>query len=659
MSAGTDFAWTPAPQTIERSNIHALCAMLGVRDYDGLHRLSLDDTFRFHQTAMRHLGFEWFRWPDALIAEGCDPRLPHWFAGGELNWVHNALRRGESDAGRHQIALICEQEDGRVQQLSYFELRQEALRKAAGLRASGIRRGDRVGLMLSMGKDAVVAFLAISALGAIAVPLFTGFGADAMVARLQACDARALITDRHLTRRGQTTDLWERLVLVTRQLPALRVVFITTEAPARSIAGKAVMPWSDVGRDQSIDSIEAMGANDPFMIVYTSGTTGRPKGAVHTHGGFPVKIVEDSAYHFDLKSGDRWLWPSDLGWIVGPITIVGALCLGATLVCYDGAPDHPDWSRMGAMIGRHQVTHFGASPTLLRGLMQNADSSLSAPRSDLQVLISAGEVLPEDVFDWYLNDFGNGRAPVINYTGGTEVSGAILGNVVTRPIKASGFNAASLAADVVAYDDAGLPCRNTVGELVIRRPFVGMTHGFWQEPERYFDAYWSQFPDVWTHGDLLLQDADGHSFIKGRSDDTLKIAGKRVGPAEVEEVARIQGVRDIAAVGLSDDVKGQRLVLVVVPESPSLATPELAQAVATAVRAGLGKPFAPASIHWIEMLPKTRNGKVLRRMLRRALENQALGDTSSLESTSMLMAVERLRASVFGPPPGSTQEAHA
>lgn len=642
-TASEAIAWRPDSATRSSARVQQLCDRLGVADYTQLHRLSLDEGFRFHMEAMRHLDFEWYEPPKALMSADADPRLPSWFPGGWLNWVHNALKHGERVESAQRPALICVSEGGVEQTTSYEALRHEVRSKAAGLADEGIGRGDTVGLMLPMGKDAVVAFLALSAVGAIAVPLFTGYGVDAIVARLDACGAKALICTTAMARRGQRIDLRERVSDAARRLPSLRLVLLAASDEPLQLQHLSERRWETLGQGLLPRAPETMQPNDPFMVVYTSGTTGRPKGAVHTHGGFPVKIVEDCAYHFDLHAGERWLWPSDVGWIVAPITIVGALCLGATLVCYDGAPDHPDWSRLSETVSRHGVTHFGASPTLLRGMAEHAGHSLKPSRDTLRILISAGEVLPEETFRWYFKDYGQGRCPVINYTGGTEVSGAILGNVITRPIKASGFNAPSLAVDVAAFDAGGHACIGAVGELVVRRPFIGMTRGFWREERRYFESYWERFPGVWAHGDLLLTDTDGHHFIKGRSDDTLKIAGKRVGPAEVEALAHVRGVREVAAVGVDDPHKGQRLVLVAIAdESVSADLDTIGHRMSLAVQTGLGKPFSPARIHWVAELPRTRNGKVLRRLIRSALEGKAIGDTSALDNPHALKSLTAL-----------------
>ena len=386
-----------------------------------------------------------------------------------------------------------------------------------------------------------------------------------------------------------------------------------------------------------------MGANDPMMVIYTSGTTGNPKGAVHTHGGFPLKIAHDAAVHFDIAPDDRFCWPADLGWIAGSLILCSALLRGATLICYDGAPDFPDWSRMAGLVARHRATHFGASPTLIRSLAANPPAAVAADLGTLRLLVTAGEGIDPEHFLWYQHHIGGDRCPVINYTGGTEVSGGLLSNVPVLPIVPAGFNAISPGVQVDVLDEAGRPVRDQVGELAILAPFVGMTRGFWQDRARYLETYWSRFPGIWVHGDLALRRGDGVFFLRGRSDDTLKIAGKRLGSAEVEEVlAGLDGVAEAAAIGVEDAAKGQKLVVFIVPAKA--APDDLAASVLAHVDRHLGRAFRPAAVHLVAELPKTRSLKIMRRVIRDLYTGRAPGDLSSLDNPSALPPLRALAA---------------
>lgn len=633
--------WRPDADAIASARITELCQRLRVPSVDALYRLSIDRPEAYWDEVIRHLGFDFLIPYARFCDESRGPELPSWFVGGRLNWASNVLKWSMRPQARAATAVVSEREDGGIEELSYAELSMRVMRFAGGLKELGIGRGDRVGLMMPMGASAVISFIAIAAVGAICVPLFTGFGADAVVARLQLAGVRALIAADGCSRRGRIVSLMPVLRETCARMGGLRLVLERRNAGLDASALLKATGWGAVAAAVPADRVEPMSPDEPFMLMFTSGTTGRPKGTVHTHGGFPLKIMHDCAYHFNIDTGSSWLWPSDMGWIVGPLTTVGALSLGARLVCYDGAPDFPTAARFASLIDRHSVTHFGASPTLLRSLAA-AGRAVAPEQSTLQLLVTAGEVIDPEHFEWFFRTFGRSRLPVINYTGGTEASGAILANLPVRPIKVSGFNSVSPGVAAYAAGPGGGRVQGEVGELTIARPFVGMTRSFWLDHERYLESYWAQVPGVWTHGDLVHEDADGHFFVLGRSDDTLKIAGKRVGPAEVEAIVlEVPGVREAAAVGLADPVKGQALVICVVPsgEGEGGGGAWLEREVAARLEHAMGKPFRPQRVHCVEDLPRTRNGKIMRRVIRRVLGGEEPGDLTSLENPESIALV--------------------
>jgi acetyl-CoA synthetase len=392
---------------------------------------------------------------------------------------------------------------------------------------------------------------------------------------------------------------------------------------------------------------EATDANDPYMIIYTSGTTGRPKGALHVHGGFPIKAAVDLAHTFDLHAGDTLFWFTDMGWMMGPWAVAGAPMLGATLFIYEGTPDYPGPDRLWGLVERHRITHLGISPTLVRALMTHGDELPAAhDLSSLVVLGSTGEPWNPDPWQWLFTVVGGSRLPIVNYSGGTEISGGILGCTTITPIAPCSFSGPcpGMAADVV--DGQGAPLRGEVGELVIRQPWPGMTQGFWHDRERYLEAYWSRLPGVWVHGDWARIDAGGFWYISGRSDDTIKVAGKRIGPAEVESAAVAHPlVVEALAVGVPDDLKGEAIALFAVVRENGEQGEALASAIGETVVAHLGKSFKPGAVHLVPSLPKTRNGKILRRLARAAYLGLDPGDVSSLEDPATLEPIRGLRLS--------------
>jgi acetyl-CoA synthetase len=625
--------WTPSPETIARAQVTRLIGQAGVMDFDALCTLGRLHPDRYWRAMTQALNIVWSKPPhDYADLSGGAP-FPRWFPGGVLNWVDTVFAH---DPGR--LAVVAENEGGDVERVTYAGLQARVGAFAAGLAAMGLRRGDRIGLLMEMGVEAVVSVLAVSSLGAIAVPLFSGFGAEAVAARLQSADACALIATTGFHRRGRWVDI-TRVVLAARaHLPGLLHLIVSGDGALP----EGAVRWPDVASSTTPQTPARMDPNDPMMVIYTSGTTGKPKGAVHVHGGFPIKIAHDAAVHFDVGAGDVFFWPADLGWVAGTLTIASALMRGATLVCFDGAPDMPDWSRMSRIAAAHGATHLGASPTLIRGLAAHPDQAAAGRPGALRVLITAGEVIDPEHMTWFAGAFGPGALPVINYTGGTEVSGGLLGNVVVRPMVAGAFNAVSPGVDAEVLDEAGQPVRGQVGELAIRAPFVGMTQSFWNDRERYLESYWQQIPGVWVHGDLVLRTAQDVLFVLGRSDDTLKIAGKRVGPAEVEDLLlAMPGIAEAAAIGMADAVKGQSLVVFVVPSAAyQESEAALEAAVAAEIGEQLGKPFRPSRVHVVSQLPRTRSAKVMRRVIRRTYAGQDPGDLSSLEDTA---AVEMIR----------------
>ena len=643
MTSAENTTWTPTANDIADAQVTALMKRLDVPTYDALYRASVDEPERYWRTVLDFCGVVWSRDYSRYIDVSQGREFPKWFIGGELNWVDTVLAYADDPAAAGQRAVVGERENGDVRTLTYAELKIAVRSFAANLRRHGIARGDRIGLLMENGVEATVTLLAIAHCGAIVVPLFSGFGTDAIVSRLGSCSARMLIASTGVRRRNAWVDMHETVLESLKQLSSIEQL-VWKRTPGTPTPARSGLDWNDLAQPVAdAGDAERMSPDDPFMVIYTSGTTGKPKGTVHIHGGFPFRIAHDAAIHFDLAGGDVLCWPADMGWIAGSLILGSALLRGATLVCYDGAPDFPDWSRMSRLIERHGVTHFGSAPTLIRGMVNHADVATAGDVSSVRLLITAGESIAPDAFVWYQRAFGRGVRPVINYTGGTEVSGSLLSSVIVKPIVPSVFNSATPGIDADVVDADGHSVSNRIGELAVRQPFVGMTQSFWQDRERYLDTYWRTVPGIWIHGDLAMRTADGSFMLLGRSDDTIKLAGKRLGPAEVEEVLlELPMVSEAAAVGVFDVDKGQRLVVFIIPAADWDGDRDaLTDAVVSHVELRLGRPFRPSRVLPVRQFPKTRSSKVMRRLIRAAYCGDPLGDLSALDNPS---ALEEIRA---------------
>ena len=645
---GGAIAWRPTSEQIAESRLTAFMRKHGLSDFNELMTRSTTDLEWFWRAVLDDLGIEFYEPYSRVIDLSPGIARPSWCVGGRMNIVHNCLERWMGTPTEHRPALHWEGEEGTTRSLTYAELLREVNRAAGGLRALGVTPGDRVALFMPMCPELVVAFFAAIKIGGIVLPLFSGYGADAVTTRLHDAGVKVLITADGFWRRGQAVRMKEVADVSVAAAPSVEHVVVARRLGIDVSMGPPDLRWSDLLANRpDTCATERTGADDPMMLIYTSGTTGRPKGAVHSHCGFPVKTAQDMVHCFDVRDGETMYWVSDMGWMMGPWEVLGMTLLGGTVVLYDGALDFPAPDRLWSLVERHRVNILGVSPTLIRALMKHGEDPVRAhDLTSLRILGSTGEPWNPEPWKWFFDVVGRGRLPIINYSGGTEVSGGLVSGNILTPLKPAAFAGPppGIAADVV--DDHGRPVRNQVGELIVRAPWIGMTRGFWNDSERYLQTYWSRFPDIWVHGDWAAIDEDGLWYILGRSDDTIKIAGKRLGPAEVESVlVDDPAVLEAAAIGVPDEMKGQALVCFVVLRPGHAPGRELTTRLTTLVIDRLGKPLKPKAIEFVRDLPKTRNAKVMRRLIRSAYLGDAPGDLSSLENPQ---AVDDIRAVATG-----------
>jgi acetyl-CoA synthetase len=598
--------WKPSREWVERTNVWRFMVRLGFRDREEFLRFSVDQSERFWDELMREMRVDWFASYHQVLDASRGPEWSQWFLGGRLNIAHNCLDRW---AGSGRIACIWEGESGATRTITFEALQEEANRIANGLQDLGLVPGDRVALCMPMLPEIISILYGCFKAGLTVVPIFAGFGAGAIATRIEDSGAKVAFTATSLTRRGKQLPLAEKL-------PAN----ITKILVGDSSWNEFLAAQSDSFTTASLDS------EHRAFILYTSGTTGKPKGVIHTHAGCLAQMGKEIWLAFDHQPDDLFFWLSDIGWMMGPWTIIGNHLFGGTIFMYDGAPDYPTPKRLWEMIGRHRITTFGVSPTAIRMLVREGDAL--PPMPSLRILGSTGEPWDEKSWYTYFNQVGERRCPIINISGGTEIVGSFLFPLPIQELKPCtlGAPAPGMATEVV--DASGQPVRGRTGYLVCTAPVPSMTRGIWNDSERYLETYWSRFPGMWYHGDWASVDADGHWFVHGRADESMNVAGRKVGPAEVEEaMMRHPGVAEAAVIGVPDEYKGEAIVGFAVPSNGAALD---ANSVIKKVVDELGATLRPREIVIVAELPKTQSGKIVRRLLRQKYLGESLGDTSTV-----------------------------
>lgn len=640
-----DFTWVPTPEYTDDALLPQFARRLGCADETELLARSNADPEWFWNAAIAELGIRFGKPYDRVMDLSDGKPWAKWCVGGTMNYTDVVLDRHRGTAVWDREAIIWHGEDDSTRTLTYAELDREVRELGAGLKALGVRPGDAVGVYMPILPETVVAFLAITRIGAIISPLFSGFGAEAIVKRLNDCDAVAVITVDSAKRRGADIPMKPVIDEASKEIPTLKniIVLKTTNAGAPMQAGRDVL-WSNLDVSASDYDPVQVEADQPAMIAYTSGTTGRPKGVVLTHCGLSIKATLDFATSFDLRPDDRLLWLADFGWVTGPYSMTGTLFTGAAFILSEGTPDWPDKGRIWRVAAQHKATFFGIAPTAVRSLMRYGPEEVRKhDLSSIRILASTGEPWTEEAWHWFSEHAGGGRCPIINVCGGTEIGGGFVAGNVLSPQRACCMSTAlpGMGTDIV--DGQGNPVGvGEVGELVLRNPSIGLSRGIWKDPERYIETYWSMFPDLWRHGDWASRDADGLWYVHGRSDDTIQVAGKRAGPAEIEGLVMATGkVVEAAAVALPDPIKGEAvLVAAVLPEGQT-GSDALAAELSGAVVTGLGKAFQPKRVLFVEDLPKTRSLKIMRRVIRALVLDENPGDLTALSNPDAIEAVKR------------------
>ena len=654
-----EVSYEPDTEFAAGSNVHAFMEEYGIDDFEELHRRSTTDIEGveasgldwFWGAVVEHLDLEFDEPYDAVRNVSDGPQFTDWYVGGELNIAHNVVDRhaAPDSPTRNRVATIWEGEEGAVREITYHELHRQSNRVANALEQRGIETGDTVGLYMPMVPEVVSILYGCLKTGAIAVPIFSGFGVDATATRIADAECRVLFTGDGFYRRG------DEIRLKRAADNAIEAAGHVEHTIVYDRLGLDV-PWTE-GRDEWwVDSVgeaddsyetKSLPADQESMLLYSSGTTGKPKGIVHTHAGGLVQPAKELYFSFDHQPSDRFFWVSDIGWMMGPWTLIGNHVFGGTVFMYEGAPDYPGPDRYWEMIDRHGLTVFGISPTAIRALQKYGEEPLEGyDLSTLRLLGSTGEPWDPESWRWFYEHVGNGETPIMNISGGTEIFGCFLQPLPTHSLKPCTLGGPALGMDIDIVDARGesVADEGERGYLVANSSAPSMTKSLWSGDERYLEEYWSRFEDTWDHGDWAQRDEDGFWFLHGRSDDVLNVAGRKVGPAEVEgTLIDHEAVNAAAAVGAEDDTTGTAIVTYVQLKPGQEESDDLRGELCTQVSEELGKPFRPREVLFVDEFPKTQSGKIVRRLIQSVHEGEEMGDLSSIENPGALDTIAEAR----------------
>jgi len=657
-----EVVYEPAEAFVEGSNVYEFMREYGIDDFETLHERTVRDVDGveasgldwFWGAVVDHLGLEFDADYDQVRDASDGPQFTDWYVGGRLNIAHNTVdRHARPDSpNRNRIACIWEGEAGGVREVTYHELHRQTNKVANALEERGIETGDTVGLYMPMVPEVISILYGCFKVGAIAVPIFSGFGVDATATRIADAECSVLFTGDGFYRRGSEIRLKESADEAIEQAGHVEhtVVYDRLGSDEEAVPWHAERDeWWDDAVETRADTYEtkSLPSGQESMLLYSSGTTGKPKGIVHSHAGGLLQPAKEIYFAFDQKPSDRFFWVSDIGWMMGPWTLIGNHAFGGTVFMYEGAPDHPQPDRFWEMIDRHGITVFGISPTAIRALRKEGDEWLEGhDLSSLRLLGSTGEPWDPESWLWFHENVGGGEAPIMNISGGTEIFGCFLQPLPIHSLKPGTLGGPALGMDVDIVDATGesIADENEQGYLVAKSSCPSMTRSLWSGDERYLEEYWSRFEDMWDHGDWAQKDEDGFWFLHGRSDDVLNVAGRKVGPAEVESaLIEHEAVNAAAAIGAPDDTTGTAVVAYVILNAGYEESEGLREELREQVGAELGKPFRPREVLFVDEFPKTQSGKVVRRIIQGVHTDEDLGDLSSIENPEAIDELEAAR----------------
>ncbi|MGC8581554.1 MAG: AMP-binding protein [Thermoplasmata archaeon] len=605
------FSYNPSKDAIMNTNLMKF-AMKYNLDIESLYNRADNDPEWFWPEVIKDTGIEFFEKYDKVMDTSMGIPFTKWFVNGKINIAYNCVERYKESK---KTAIIYENENGKTIKVSYEELDKLSSSLSSYMLDMGIQKGDRVGIYMPFNLNSVISFYSILRIGAVVVPMFSGYGYEAVKTRVEDAGIKLLFTSAGYMRKGKFIDMRK----VHEKINVEKIIDGNTNTDE--------VNFDEAIKGNKYSSSEKTLSEDPAIMLYTSGTTGKPKGTVHVHGGALVNISKEVKYYMDLKEEDVLHWITDLGWMMGPWALIGTNALHGTLYLYDGAVDYPDIYRMWDIVNKNRITLLGLSPTLVRMYRFN---NISKPMEGIRVFASTGEPWDDESWEYLFNVIGNKKTPISNISGGTDIIGCFLASNPAIPLKPRCLYK-GLGMNASIYDEKGNEVYDRVGYLVAKKPSPSMTRSLWKDDKKYISSYWSIYKDVWYHGDFGEMSRDGYFYLYGRSDDVIKVSGKRVGPNEVEDmVMKVPGVLEAAVVSIPDSIKGEAIAVFYMGEDNK------DEEIKKTISEGMGKSFAPSYIFKVKGLPKTRNGKIMRRVIKNAFLGTEIGDLSNTDDTQLI-----------------------
>ena len=631
-----EIIWQPSKEQIENSKLTKFIQHCKLKNYDELEKKSFSDPGWLWDNVIKFSDLKFYKPYSKILDESKGTPWTRWCIGGKTNIVLNCIDRHKDKEFFKNTFIFAEREDGKESSITYEEFDKQISKVGNTLKINGFKKGDVIALYMPQFIETYIAYFAILKIGCVVLPLFSGYGSKAVIERLNIAKAKGIFTVEKTFRKAKEIRMFDQIKNELDQVISLEKIFLLGKEK-----GKKIFNWENFQNVSDNLKTEETDAEDPAIIHFTSGTTGKPKGCVYTHIGLVAKMSFDEGVLADFKQTDIHLCMADMGWMVGSKSATIASSHGAQMVIAEGVPDFPDELRFWKLIEKYKVSWTELSPALIRAQMIKDEKLFKdLDLSSLRMICTGGEPWTEKPWKWLFQVIGKSKVPIMNSAGGTEVSGSILHCCLHRPFKVGSFNAPipGMSADILNLDGKKVST-NEMGELVMRKSSIGLTKSLWNDDKRYIDNYWSVIKDYWVHGDLASRDADGHWYLHGRSDDTIKVSGKRIGPSELESVIVKSGkAKEVAAVGIPDENKGSKIILSIVPAENNDQKESFFEDL---VIKDLGKSFKPDKVIFVKDLPKTRNMKIMRRVIKSCLANQDPGDLSTLLNPE---SVEEIRS---------------